>query len=112
MNTVFGVIVLLGFFSFLGYLFGGSINSGRLAKTANEFPRVLFRVIYTDRERTVLERIGKEEESFLVSTKVFGGKPIRPKDVVRHIKSDKERKNADIPVLGYTPLAKVEGGQL
>ena len=98
-------IIAAAFCFFIGYLFGGT-KKGFLANTANELPRVLFSVVYTDKECTLLQEISIKKRHFLVSTKVFGGKPIRPKDVVRIIKNDKERKDLGIPVLGYPPLVK------
>ncbi|MDD2354385.1 MAG: hypothetical protein PHX76_03370 [Patescibacteria group bacterium] len=99
--TVFAFI----FGGLIGYLWGNS-KRGRLVKYTNELPNGFMTVVSTDKISTVLEDVNVGRKRFLVSTEVFGGKPIRPKDIVRKIKSDKERKNLGIPVLGYPPLVK------
>jgi hypothetical protein len=104
MSTVF--FILLGLFIFfIGYIWGESKRGFMVYKT-NEIPSCMFKVIYTDKTRTVLCEIGPEKRNFLVTTEVFGGKPIRATDVVRHIRSNKEMKELEIPVLGYPPLVK------
>lgn len=98
--------IFIGFFCLLiGYSWGSS-KRGNLVKYTNELPDDLMKVVSIDKISAVLEEISTYKKRFLVSTKVFGGKPIRPKDVVRKIKSDKERKGLGIPVLGYPPLVK------
>lgn len=97
----FIVLIVFGF----GLSLGGT-KRGFMAHTANEFPRCFFTVVYSDKYCTVLREIGTRKRIFLVSTEVFGGKPIRPKDRVRHIKDDKERKALGLPSLGYPPLVK------
>jgi hypothetical protein len=103
MNALIIFALVIG--GFIGYIWGNS-KKGRLVKYTNELPNGLMRIVSTDKISTVLEEISVGRKRFLVSTEVFGGKPIRPKNVVRKIKSDKERKNLDIPVLGYPPLVK------
>jgi len=103
------MITLIIFAFFFGGLVGyswGNSKMGRLVKYTNELPNGFLRVISIDKTSTVLEEINVGKKRFLVSTDVFGGKPIRPKDVVRKIKSNKERKDLGIPVLGYPPLIK------
>ena len=75
-------------------------------KTTNELSNELMLVISTDKTSTVLEEISVKRNRCLVSTEVFAGKAIRPKDVVRKVKNEKERKNLGIPVLGYPALVK------
>lgn len=89
----------------IGYLWGNS-KRGKLTNYTNELPNGFLRVISTDKISSVLEEVGVEKRRYLVSTKVFGGKPIRASEFVRKIKSDKERKDLGIPVLGYPPLIK------
>ena len=74
----------------------------------NELPNAFFTVLFKNKECTVIKEIGIKERCFLVSTEVFGGQPIKPKDTVRKIKTDKERKDLGIPVLGYPPIIKIE----
>lgn len=97
--------VFFAFGLFLGYIWGNS-KRGSLVWYTNELPNGFMRVISIDKTSSVLEEINVDKKRFLVSTKVFGGKPIRPMEVVRKIKSDKERKDLGIPVLGYPPLIK------
>lgn len=99
------IIFAFAFGSLLGYIWGNS-KRGRLVKYTNELPNGFMTVVSTDKISTVLEDINVGKRRFLVSTEVFGGKPIRPKDIVRKINSDKERKEFGIPVLGYPPLVK------
>lgn len=99
--TIFAFV----FGGFIGYMWGNS-KKGHLVKYTNELPNGFLRIISTDKVSTVLEEISVKKKRFLVSTEVFGGKPVRPKEIVRKIKSEKERKNLDIPVLGYPPLVK------
>lgn len=84
----------------------GNSKKGSLVAYTNELPNGFMRVINTDKTSTVLEEISIGKNRFLVSTEVFGGKPIRPLEIVRKVMSDKERKNLGIPVLGYPPLIK------
>jgi hypothetical protein len=100
-------IVFIAFSGFMGYIWGNS-KRGRLVKYTNELPNGFLRVISIDKVSSVLEEIDVNRRRFLVSTEVFGGKPIRPTDVVRKIKNDKERKELGIKVLGYPPLVKEE----
>lgn len=100
-------IVFIAFSGFMGYIWGNS-KRGSLVKYTNELPNGFLRVISIDKVSSVLEEIDVNRKRFLVSTEVFGGKPIRPTDVVRKIKSDKERKDLGIKVLGYPPLVKEE----
>lgn len=86
----------------------GNSKRGRLVKYTNELPNGFLRVINSDKISTVLEEVNPKRRRFLVSSEVFGGKPIRPTNIVRKIKSDKERKNLGIKVLGYPPLVKEE----
>ena len=90
----------------MGYIWGNS-KRGSLVKRTNELPNGFLRVISIDKVSSVLEEIDINKKRFLVSTEVFGGKPIRPTDVVRKI-GDKKRKELGIKVLGYPPLAKEE----
>ena len=99
------IIFAFAFGGFIGYIWGNS-KRGRLVKYTNELPDDFMTVVSTDKISTVLEDVSVSRKRFLVSTEVFGGKPIRPKDVVRKIKSDKERRDLGIPVLGYPPLVK------
>ncbi|MFZ4648784.1 MAG: hypothetical protein ACOYMB_04115 [Patescibacteria group bacterium] len=63
-------------------------------------------VISIDKISAVLEEVSINKTRYLVSSEVFGGKPIRPKDVVRKIQSNKEYKDLGIPILGYPALVK------
>lgn len=99
------VIFVFCFGGFIGYCWGNS-KRGNLVKYTNELPNGFLRVISIDKISSVLEEINVGRKRFLVSTAVFGGKPICPKDRVRKIKSDKERKELEIPILGYPPLVK------
>ncbi len=103
MNVLIVFAFLFG--GLIGYIWGNS-KKGSLVKYTNELPNGFMRVISIDKTSSVLEEINVDKKRFLVSTKVFGEKPIRPADVVRKIKNDKERKNLGIPVLGYPPLVK------
>ena len=107
MNALIILALALAFGGLIGYIFGNS-KKGQLVKYTNELPNEFMRIVSTDRISTVLEEVSVSKKRFLVSTEVFGGKPIRPKDIVRKIKSDKERKFLGIPVLGYPPLVKDE----
>ncbi|MFA5773148.1 MAG: hypothetical protein WC908_00550 [Candidatus Paceibacterota bacterium] len=100
-------VFALFFGTFIGYCWGNS-KRGKLVEYTNELPNGFLRILSTDKTSSVLEEVDYKKRRFLVSTDVFGGKPIRPKDVVRKIKSDRERKDFGIPVLGYPPLIKVE----
>jgi len=101
-----GLIIFALFFGgLIGYIWGNS-KKGKLVNYTNELPNGFLRIVSTDKISTVLEEVSVGKKRFLVSTNVFGGKPIRPKDVVRKIKSEKERKTLGIPVLGYPPLIK------
>lgn len=105
-NYLIVLCVVFSVFSFLmGYILGNS-KRGNLVKYTNELPNGFLRVVSIDKVSSVLEEFNVNRKRFLVSTEVFGGKPIRPLDIVRKIKSDKERKNLEIPVLGYPPLVK------
>lgn len=104
---IFVALLFCGFSGFMGYIWGSS-RRGRLVKYTNELPNGFLRVISIDKVSSVLEEIAVNRNRFLVSTEVFGGQPIRPTDVVRKIKSDKERKGLGIKVLGYPPLVKEE----
>ena len=84
----------------------GNSKRGSLVKYTNELPNGFLKVVSVDRISTVLEEINNDRKRFLISTEVFGGKPICPKDIVRKIKNDKERKQLGIPILGYPPLVK------
>ncbi len=100
-------LIIFAFFfgGLIGYLWGNS-HTGRLVDYTNELPNGLLKVIATDKVSTTLESVDHKRQRYLVATEVFGGKPIRPKDVVRKIKSDKERKELGISILGYPPLVK------
>ena len=104
-----GIVIICVFFGafllFIGYLWGNS-KRGHMVYATNELPYVLYFVVFTNKTCTVLREIGIKERHFLVSTKVFGGKPIRPSDEVRVIKSDRERRDLGIPVLGFPPFVK------
>lgn len=104
-SAVILMIMALAIGFFFGFIFGNS-KKGNLVKYTNELPNGFLKVISIDRTSTVLEEVNTERNRFLVSTQVFGGKPICPKDTVRKIKTDKERKDLGIPVLGYPPLVK------
>ena len=104
-GIVIVVIIIAAICFFLGYGLGET-KKGFMVDITNELPRVLFSVVYTDKECTILKEIGVKKRHFLVSTRVFGCKPIRPKNVVRAIKNTKEMKDLGIPVLGYPPLVK------
>lgn len=99
-------LVFCAFSGFMGYIWGNS-KRGRMVRYTNELPNCFLRVVHIDKVSSVLEGIDIDRKRFLVSTEVFGGKPIRPADVVRKI-NDKERKELGIKVLGYPPLAKEE----
>ena len=106
------MIALVAIFAFLfggliGYCWGNS-KRGSLVKYTNELPNGFLRVISIDKVSSVFEEIDVNRKRFLVSTEVFGGKLIRPTDVVRKINSNKERKELGIKVLGYPPLVKEE----
>ena len=101
------IIFALCFGFLIGYCLGNS-KRGKLVKYTNELPNGFMRVINVDKVSSVLEEINIDKKRFLVSSEVFGGKPIRPTDVVRKIKSDRERKDLGIAVLGYPPLVKEE----
>jgi|SRR3989344_7095545 len=98
-------VFLFAFGLFIGYIRGNS-KRGSLVKYTNELPDGFMKVINIDKTSAVLEEVSVGRKRFLVSTEVFGGKPIRPQDVVRKIKSYKEQKDLGIPVLGYSPLVK------
>lgn len=105
MNVPFIIVVAFLFGGLIGYCWGNS-KRGNLVKYTNELPNGFLKVISIDQISAVLEEINFDRKRFLVSTKVFGGKPIRPKNTVRKIKSDKERRDLGILVLGYPPLVK------
>lgn len=110
---LFWLALAFGFGLLIGFSWGNG-KKGFIVNYTNGLPRTLFRVVKTDKVSTELETISVEPTRILVSTKVFGGKPIRPKDTVRVIKTRKEHKESGIPVLGYPPLVKIEneeGGQ-
>jgi|GEM_PF-1813332 len=98
------------FFSLIaGFLIGMAVSpKAGLMSHYNGVPNYLFTVIYSDKTCTVLREVGLKKRNFLVSTDIFGGKPIRPQDKVRTIRTNKERKDAEIPVLGYPPMIKDE----
>ena len=104
-----GVLILClfigGFFLLIGFAWGNS-KRGYMAYATNELPNELYLVIFSNKTCTLLREIGFRERYFLVPTEAFGGKPIRPKHVVRKINSDKERRERGIPVLGYPPLVR------
>jgi len=104
MSVTFFVLIAGLLFAF-GWMAGNSKKGFMVYKT-NELPFSMFTVVYTDKVRTVLCEIGPKKRNFLVTTEVFGGKPIRPKDTVRHTTGLKEMKELGIPVLGYPPLVK------
>jgi len=110
MNEICEMVYYFGIGMFLGFLLDDFKNSlrGRLVKCTNDLPRGYFRVISVDRISSVLEEINVDKKRFLVSSEVFGEKPIRPTDIVRKVKNDKERKDLGIKVLGYPPLVKEE----
>jgi hypothetical protein len=101
---LFGVVV--------GYIIWDGSGNGGLVDYTNELPDCFMKVISTDKTSTVLAEVGVGRNRFLVSTEVFGGKPIRPTDVVRKIRNNKEREDLGIPVLGYPPLVKEENFNL
>ncbi len=101
------VIFAFLFGGFIGYCWGNS-KRGSLVNYTNELPNGFLRVVSIDKTSSVLEEVNIDRRRFLVSSEVFGGKPIRPTDVVRKIKSDKERKDLGIKILGYPPLVKEE----
>jgi hypothetical protein len=105
MNIIPFVIFAFLFGGLIGFSWGSS-RRGSLVKYTNELPNGFLKVISIDQISAVLEEINFDRKRFLVSTKVFGGKPIRPKNTVRKIKSDKERRDSGILVLGYPPLIK------
>lgn len=98
-------IVFAGLCFFTGYLLGNS-KKGKMVHYTNELPNGFMKVISIDRISAVLEEVNVNRKRFLVSVEVFGGKPIRPQDVVRKIKNNKEWKKLGIPGLGYPPLVK------
>ena len=105
MNALIIFAFLFG--GLIGYCWGNS-KRGYLVKKTNELPNGFMKVISIDKTSAVLEEINVDKKRFLVSSKVFGGKPIRPAEIIRKVKSDKERKNLGIPILGYPPLVKEE----
>lgn len=104
--TVFLCVLFGALLIFIGYLWGSS-KRGHMVYVTNELPRVSYLVVFIDKKCAVLRKVGIEERHFLVSTKVFGGKPIRPGDTVRMVKNNKERKSLGIRNLGFPPLVKV-----
>ena len=105
LKNILLAVFLFAFGLFIGYIWGNS-KRGSLVKYTNELPDGFLKVISIDKTSAVLEEVSIAKKRFLVSTEVFGGKPIRPLDVVRKIKSYKEQKDLGIPVLGYPPLVK------
>lgn len=104
--SIFLIVVVVLVFV-IGFQFGKT-KKGHLTNYTNtsELSNVLYTVIYTDKKRTILQENTPRKKDFLVSTNVFGGKPIRAKDIVRKIKSTGERTSLGIPFLGYPPLVK------
>lgn len=99
------VIIFFSLGLFIGFIWGNS-KKGSLVNYTNNLPNGFLRVISTDKVSSVLEEISIGKKRFLVSTEVFGGKPIRPQDIVRKIIKDKERKDLGIPIREYPPLVK------
>ncbi len=99
------VIIFFVFGVGIGYMWGNS-NKGLITNYTNELPNGYLRVINIDKTSSTLEEVNVMRRRFLVTTEVFGEKPIRPGDIVRKIKTDKERKDLGIRVLGYPPLVK------
>lgn len=91
---------------FMGHSIGSS-RQGRLTKITNNLPNGVMVIMTSDKTSTVLEDVSTGKR-YLVSTEVFGGKPVRPKNLVRKIKNNKERKELGIPVIGYPPLIVIK----
>jgi hypothetical protein len=108
MEILFVFLVALGFGTLIGYLFGNA-KKGIADYRTNEMPNILFRVIFIDKTSAILEEVSVNKKRRLVSSQVFGGKPIRPRDIVRKARSEKERIELGIDLLGYAPLIKVPG---
>ena len=105
--TVGFLLLVVAFAAFLGWI-GGITKQGQMAHKTNDLPDGHFKVISTDKISTVLEHIKPGGKRYLITTEVFGGKPIRPKEVVRRIKDNKEYKTFQQSKLGYPPLVKEE----
>lgn len=109
-GSILIVIVAIAVIAFFfGYSLGGR-KKGFMVYSTSELPRTLFNVEVVNIKSgfAVLSSITPKRLFFIVSTDVFGGKSIQPRDVVRHIKSVDEQKNLGIPfTLGFPPLVKV-----
>lgn len=102
---IFASLVFIAFSGFMGYIWGNS-KKGQLVHYTNELPNGFMRVVSIDKKSAVLEEINAEKNRFLVTSDAFGGKPIRPNDLVRKMRNEAERKKFNLPVLGYPPLVK------
>lgn len=91
----------------VGYLIG-VYKKGYMVEHTNQLPRELFKVVAIDRVSATLETITPKPVRVLVSTKVFGGAPVRPGQTVRSILSTKEHKERGLPNVDCPPLIVVE----
>lgn len=102
------VLAIIAIFTFIGKMWGNSKQGFMVYKT-NELPFSDFRIISKDKKRTVLCEIGPKERNVLITSEAFGGKPVKPGDVVRHFQGSwKQQKELKIPNLGYPPLVVVK----
>lgn len=102
------IIFCLLFGGLIGYAWGNS-HRGKMVIGTNELPNGLMRVISTDKKSTVLEDFSRKRQRFLISTEAFGNESVRPKDIVRKVKTNKEMKKVEKEYginLGYPPLVK------
>ncbi len=102
------VILVVTFISLLsGYLVGIFKKNETVIFDSKDLPDYYFRVISIDKVSSVIEEISIDKRRFLVSTRIFNGKPIKPMDTVRKTLTKTERKIMGIKESGYHPLIKV-----
>lgn len=102
------ILILLALILAFGITLGyqcGSNKLGRQTDHTNPLPDSKFRIIYSDRDSTVIEELGINNTRYLVATVVFGGLEIKPGDIIRKARRG-EKGILGLPIHGYPPLIK------
>lgn len=95
--TILVFLFISAFVAFVSYKLGQGSTLGKMAKYNNLPFNLTFKVVYSDKTRTVLESIESVPKTYTIATSNLHEK-IRPGDTVRSFRSDKERNENGIKI--------------
>lgn len=96
MNIV-AILCVGAFVAFVTYKIGQGSSVGKMSKYNNLPFNLTFKVLYSDKIRTVLESIEAVPKTYTISSWNLHEK-IRPGDTVRNVRSNKEQKENGIKI--------------